>query len=322
MINFSSSKNNTSFSASRIRLPVKRTEKILNKALLALEKAKTPDEKLKINENIMKFLVKFHNKFTQMNKTVISNKEEKNLLQDLWHERAGHVQIISCKYRDTYEIWKHFHKEHSELVNPFETNPKGYNQLSKQVFKNIVQSMRMFQLFLDEDMTSKKLKPLNMMKMILKSANQDAKKKNIEILVKNSDMLKNITATPKINDYKFYTIFSNLINNAIKYTPENGKIEIDFFKKTTSEKNKFLMLSIKDNGIGIPPEEVDNAIHGDRASNAIESNIAGTGYGLNRVRKICMSFYADPITVKSPVNAHSKDRPGTEITCPIAVINK
>ena len=48
---------------------------------------------------------------------------------------------------------------------------------------------------------------------------------------------------------KFHQILYNLISNAIKFTPENGIIEIIAVKD-----GKNLRLSVKDNGIGIAPE--------------------------------------------------------------------
>ena len=45
------------------------------------------------------------------------------------------------------------------------------------------------------------------------------------------------------------TIVRNLLNNAIKFTPREGKISIEARKE-----DKKIMISIADNGIGIPPE--------------------------------------------------------------------
>lgn len=74
----------------------------------------------------------------------------------------------------------------------------------------------------------------------------------------------------------------NLIGNAITYTREKGEIEIGL-----SLKDDQIIFSIKDNGIGIPPED-QPLIFGEffRARNAIEMKNVGTGLGLFIVKTI------------------------------------
>lgn len=70
-------------------------------------------------------------------------------------------------------------------------------------------------------------------------------------------------------------ILFNVLNNAIKYSPENSSIDI-----STINKNDKLLITIKDHGIGIPTEEqkfVFNRYF--RAANALLDQ--GTGIGLN-----------------------------------------
>ena len=47
-------------------------------------------------------------------------------------------------------------------------------------------------------------------------------------------------------------ILANLLDNAIKYTPASGRIEI-----SARTENGEAVLSIRDNGVGIPPEKLD-----------------------------------------------------------------
>jgi signal transduction histidine kinase len=71
-------------------------------------------------------------------------------------------------------------------------------------------------------------------------------------------------------------ILRNLIGNAIKFTPENGKIEV-----SAVEKESFVEISVKDTGIGMTAEQIsnlfDNKTHfTTRGTN----NEKGTGLGL------------------------------------------
>ena len=50
---------------------------------------------------------------------------------------------------------------------------------------------------------------------------------------------------------KIKEVLFNLINNAIKFTPENGEIKLK-----TTEKKDFVTVSITDNGIGMEKEQL------------------------------------------------------------------
>ncbi|MGZ3959335.1 MAG: sensor histidine kinase, partial [Flavisolibacter sp.] len=74
-------------------------------------------------------------------------------------------------------------------------------------------------------------------------------------------------------------VLLNLISNAIKYSPENREIQV----VVTVNKGQCLV-SIKDEGIGIPQESQHKLFDKFfRADNAI--NIQGTGLGLNIVKR-------------------------------------
>ena len=71
----------------------------------------------------------------------------------------------------------------------------------------------------------------------------------------------------------------NLISNAIKYSPEESTITID-----TRKKDSKLILSIEDQGMGIPKEDQQHLFERFfRAQNV--TNLQGTGLGLNIVRR-------------------------------------
>ena len=81
-------------------------------------------------------------------------------------------------------------------------------------------------------------------------------------------------------------IFSNLIHNAIKYTHEQGHIEI-----TLRMTNGTTEIAVMDTGMGIPEDDIprlwDEFF---RAKNARASRIAGTGLGLSIVKQYVDEF--------------------------------
>lgn len=121
----------------------------------------------------------------------------------------------------------------------------------------------------------------------------DIEKENFDInlltldiisLYSNNSKSKNIKIENRLKDDSFVfadrnmmdTILRNLINNAIKFTDENGKIIIDSF----SDESNFI-LTIEDNGIGITKDNLNKIFEFDNPIKSVgTSGEPGTGLGL------------------------------------------
>ncbi|MGG7035631.1 MAG: sensor histidine kinase [Flavobacterium sp.] len=78
------------------------------------------------------------------------------------------------------------------------------------------------------------------------------------------------------------TIIRNLVSNAIKFTHTDGTIKVSV-KKTDTD----FLFSVKDNGVGIPPEKTDNLFETKTKNSTLgTNNETGTGLGL----MICSEF--------------------------------
>ncbi|WP_026705358.1 sensor histidine kinase [Flavobacterium soli] len=87
----------------------------------------------------------------------------------------------------------------------------------------------------------------------------------------------------KTDSYLFSIIVDNLLSNALKYSEDNGKIEISL-----RSENDTVFCSIKDNGIGILEADLDkisNPFYRSRSSDHPE--VKGTGLGLSIVKRLC-----------------------------------
>ncbi|CAM3783082.1 ATP-binding protein [Mesobacillus thioparans] len=81
---------------------------------------------------------------------------------------------------------------------------------------------------------------------------------------------------------KLEQALTNLIGNAIKYSPDGGEVKIIVF-----EKNSMLNIEIQDEGLGIPPEAMDKVFEKFyRVDNSDRRSIGGTGLGLAIVKEI------------------------------------
>jgi ligand-binding sensor domain-containing protein/signal transduction histidine kinase len=104
-------------------------------------------------------------------------------------------------------------------------------------------------------------------------------KKKIEIFITIDD------STIAFGDINMVnTIFRNLISNAVKFTPDNGKIEI-----SSSINDDKIVFSIKDNGIGMSEENLRNFLENKEMTTTYGTdNEKGSGLGL----LLCRDFIA------------------------------
>jgi signal transduction histidine kinase len=104
------------------------------------------------------------------------------------------------------------------------------------------------------------------------------KNKNIELITDIQDDIPPILA----DRTQLERVFINLLGNAVKFTPENGKITI---KAHTQD--GILRVSISDTGIGIPADSLSMIFEEFyRVDNSINEVVKGTGLGLSLVKHI------------------------------------
>lgn len=119
-----------------------------------------------------------------------------------------------------------------------------------------------------------------------------AKKKNVVVSAKipNDEVL--IFAE---ND-RIKQMVINLVDNAIKYTPEGGKVTVKINKEDT-----MALLTVKDTGIGIPEDNISRLFERFyRVDKSRSRALGGTGLGLAIVKHI-VNLLNGHITVKSKV---------------------
>ncbi len=99
--------------------------------------------------------------------------------------------------------------------------------------------------------------------------------------MRRQSIILNITSDlyANIEKEEIHDVLSNLLTNAIKYTPPNGKIEIN-----TELKEDRVVISIKDNGIGFTENQKKKIFFQfgkiERYGQGLDLGIDGTGLGL------------------------------------------
>ncbi|MDK2821550.1 MAG: two-component system, OmpR family, phosphate regulon sensor histidine kinase PhoR [Clostridia bacterium] len=113
---------------------------------------------------------------------------------------------------------------------------------------------------------------------VLTTVRKLAEDKNITLEVEVPEELPELA----INESYLAEVLMNLIDNAIKYTENGGKVKI----KASSENNEVLV-QVQDTGIGIPPESLPRIFERFyRVDKARSRESGGTGLGLSIVKHI------------------------------------
>ncbi len=144
-----------------------------------------------------------------------------------------------------------------------------------------------------------------MVKSITERMQIDAKRKN-QTLVYNP-----INDVPVIEGNRdgLERVIINIISNAVKYTPEEGRIEV-----YTSRVYNDICIKVTDNGIGIPAENLPNIFDRFyRVDKARSRGTGGTGLGLAIAKQTIEAEFNGKIKI------NSEYRKGTEVIITIPV---
>ena len=116
----------------------------------------------------------------------------------------------------------------------------------------------------------------NILEPLLISAQAIAEEKGIEISQNIPQNLPLVAA----NYQALREVLNNLIDNAIKYTPPGGAINISLEKTQLESGGNYLGIAIQDTGYGIPLEDQQHIFERHYRGIQAEGDIAGTGLGL------------------------------------------
>lgn len=102
-------------------------------------------------------------------------------------------------------------------------------------------------------------------------------------------------------------VLLNLLTNALKFSEKNSSVEISAYE---CEKNAYI--EIKDRGIGIPKQILDNIFRFDKATSRIgTSGEQGTGYGLP-ITKYFIEAMGGKVSVSTIEKAQENEKCGTQ----------
>ncbi len=122
-----------------------------------------------------------------------------------------------------------------------------------------------------------------------------AEPKNIRVELKKQGSI-----TIVGDNVRLRQLFLNLIDNAIKYTPEGGSVTL-----SVEQKNGMALFSVQDTGLGIPQEDIERVFDRFyRVDKARSRELGGAGLGLS-IAKWIAELHRGSIKVESAVNKGS-----------------
>lgn len=135
----------------------------------------------------------------------------------------------------------------------------------------------------------------SLLREVIRKSEFLARKKTVEIRTEFEPMF-----SFKVDEDLIRQVFTNLLENAIKYSPADGKILI-----TTEELNGSAVIQVADQGMGIAPEDLPHVFDKFYRSRAVkQSEITGSGLGLYLV-KYFVELHKGRVEVESQIDKGS-----------------
>ena len=215
-----------------------------------------------------------------------------DFISNVSHELRTPVTILSS-YADTlYNYGNQFnYDEQKEFIGTI-------NQEIIRLNKMVNDILDFSKLQSDTELEKEKQDITKTIEKITQSHKILADEKNISISFIKEDNLPLLT----YNSQSIERVLSNLLTNAIKYSPVNSRVKV---RAEIARDPKYLEVTIEDNGIGISPEHqkmiferfyrIENQVH----------TIKGTGLGLHLVKIAIEKHHQGKVFVKSKLNEGS-----------------
>lgn len=184
-------------------------------------------------------------------------------------------------------------KDNTKTLNRF---LKELDQQSERLSALVRDILDLSQIEKRSVLTLKKMSIAPLLKQSVNSFKNQASSKNLKIKLNiKSD------SQAQIDAEQLMKVFNNLLDNSIKYTPDNGNIFVRL-----RANNGFIKVSFKDTGIGIPQKDLPRIFERFyRVSKSRSLKSGGTGLGLAIVKHV-VENHGGNIKVKSQLKKGSE----------------
>ncbi len=128
-----------------------------------------------------------------------------------------------------------------------------------------------------------------------------AHKKQIQVAINISADLPDLL----IDERRIRQVLINLLGNAVKFTPEHGRIDLEITHIVTAQ-NDWIQMTVIDTGIGIAAADLDRLFQPFvQVDSTLSRTAQGTGLGLNLVREL-VELHGGRVGVTSEIGVGSR----------------
>ncbi|MDO8473265.1 MAG: GAF domain-containing sensor histidine kinase [Dehalococcoidia bacterium] len=124
-----------------------------------------------------------------------------------------------------------------------------------------------------------------------------AREKGVALHVRHPDTLPPVRGERD----KLHQILTNLLQNAVKFTPKGGRVEVESLVRDDG----FVQISVSDTGCGIPPHELDLVFDRFYRGEAVPTEDRGSGLGLP-IAKSLVDLHGGRIWAESTIGQGSR----------------
>ncbi len=186
-----------------------------------------------------------------------------------------------------------------ELYREFLTDITAEIDRENQIITDLLSLVKMDKTASDLNISVVNVNDLT--ELILKRLRPIARKKDVEVIFESMRVV-----TAEIDEVKMTLIMSNLMENAIKYNKDHGRVKV-----VLDADHQFFTLEVSDTGIGIPEESMEHIFERFyRVDKSHSREIGGTGLGLAITRSAVLMH-------RGSIKFHSVEGEGTTFTVKI-----
>ena len=198
-------------------------------------------------------------------KLKLKQRSRKNLTDALLHQTRTPLTILKSHFEGYEDGLIHFTNEEIKTCQ---------NQIEDLTI--IIENMSGM-IDADQDMDEIKIEELDvhvMLTRIVKGLSVQFERKGIALTLNTHTKIK-----IKTDPYKLSQVIYNILTNAYKYTHPNGHVVVDY-----QEKDGFMNITVKDDGIGIEKNEIGNIFNAYYRGGNVKGT-EGEGIGLHVVKE-------------------------------------